>query len=101
AWGAGIGHRLEQRDRPVNSGLLVLAAQRCGARVDPLKPRCMLVELTRVGRAEQRLIEHGDIGDAADGPLEVKTLAFPELTLPAAFGLLRKRIEAARDVSCR
>ena len=61
----------------------------------------MLVELARVGRAEQRLIDDGDLLDAAHGALEAEAFAFAELALPAAFGLLGQRIEAAGDVVAR
>ena len=58
----------------------------------------MLVELARVGRAKQRLIDDRDLLDAAHGALEAEAFAFGEQPLPAAFGFLRKGVEAAGDV---
>src|SRR5215510_15746028 len=58
----------------------------------------MLVELARLGRAKQRLVDDGDFLDAAHGALEVEAVALLEAALPAALGLLRQRIEAPRDV---
>src|SRR6516164_9763911 len=80
--------------------LLVLATQRCRSRIDLLEHRRVLVELARVGRAEQRLVKNCHIGDAADAALEMKAVAFPELSLPAALGLLRQRVKPSRDIPC-
>src|SRR3954451_5908401 len=38
ALAAGVGHRLEQADRPVNGGLGILAAQDAGLRIGLLQP---------------------------------------------------------------
>src|SRR5262245_60623583 len=58
----------------------------------------MLVELARVGRIEQRVIEDRNLGDAPHGTLETEAFAFPELALPAALGFLGERVEPPRDV---
>ena len=60
----------------------------------------MLVELARIRRAEQRLVEDGDLFHAAHGALEAEALALAKFSLPAALGLLGKRVEAvARCIS--
>ena len=78
--------------------LLVLAAQHAGARIGLLQGRGVLVELARVGGAEQRLVEHGDFLDAAHRALEEEAVAFGEGAVPAALGLLGQRVEPAGDV---
>src|SRR5206468_8748008 len=98
AFARGIGHGLEQADRPVDRALLVLASQRGRTRIGLLQRRRMLVELARVGRAEQRLIENRNLLDPAHRALEAEAFGFRELALPAALRLFRQRVEAARDV---
>src|SRR5262249_42543638 len=81
--------------------VLVLAVQRGGPRKGPLQRGRMLVEPARIGRVEQRLVESRNLGDAANGALEMEAVAFPELSLPAALGLLGERVEPPRHVSRR
>ena len=67
-------------------------------RIDRLQRRRLLVELARIGRAEQRLIDNRNFLDAAHGALELKAFAFREAPLPAALGLVRERVETPGDV---
>src|SRR6516165_4739856 len=85
----------------MNDGLLILAAQGRRARIVLLEAHRVLVELACICRAKQRRIEHCDLGYPANDAMERKALPLPEFALPAAFGLLGKRVEAPRDVSRR
>lgn len=49
-------------------------------------------------RAEQRVVDHGDVPDAAHGAFEQETLALGEASSPAALDLVGQRVEPARDV---
>src|SRR3954466_1018164 len=84
----GFGHRLEQADGPVNRGFAVLASQQAGTRKGLLQPGCVLVELARVRGAKQRVVDDGDVLDAADGAFERKTLTFGEAPDPAPLDLI-------------
>src|SRR5262249_52501262 len=87
-----------QAHRAVDRGLLALAAQGAGARVDLLERRRQLVELAGVGRAEQRVVDRRHFLDAAHGALQHEAFALEEAAGPAALRLLRQRIEAPGDV---
>ena len=95
---AGRGYRIEQRNRPVDCGFLLLAPQDRRPGIDLLQSGRVLVELARISRAEQCLIECGNLGNAPNIALEAKPLALPELALPATLRLFRKRIKATSDV---
>ena len=98
ALAAGGHDRLEQADGAVDRRLVVLAAQRAGLDVDLLQRRGVFVELARLGRRQQRLIDHRDFLDAAQRALEREAGAFDISALPAAFGFFRQHVEPARDI---
>src|SRR4029077_3694081 len=98
AFSPGVGYRLEQADGAVDHAVLVLAAQRGRPRIDLLQRRGMLVELARVCRAEQRMIENGDLFNPAHGALEAEPLAILEFALPTALRLFGPGIKPARDI---
>src|SRR5436305_1076053 len=98
ALAACVGRRLEQADRSVNCGLRVLAAQQAGIRISLLKSRGIVVELACVGRAEQGVVDDGNVLDAADGALEEEALAFGEAPGPAALDFIGQLVEALGDV---
>ena len=62
-----------------------------------MQRRRELVELARVGRAEQRLIDNGNFLDAAHRAFEMEAVLV-ERALPAALGFVFQRIEPLGDV---
>src|SRR6185437_3827325 len=95
---AGLGHGLEQVDGPVDGRFRFLAAEQAGPGIGLLQPRRIFVELARVDRAEQGVIEDRGILHAAHGALEQEALALDELADPAAFYLFGQGVEALGDV---
>src|SRR5262245_52645422 len=76
--------------------VFILAVKRGQARIGLLQRQSMLVELARVSRAEQRVIEDRNLLDAAHGALEAEDFLL-KFAPPAALRLVRQRIEASRD----
>src|SRR5262245_30503560 len=98
ALAAGRHHSLDQAHRTVKCGLLLLAPQLSGPGIDLLQRSRVLVEPARLGRAKQRLVDDGGFLDAAHHAFEMKAVALLEAALPAALGLVRQHVEAARDI---
>ena len=63
----------------MDCGFLLLAPEDRRSWIDLLQRNCVLVELARIGRAEQCLVERGNLGNAPNIALEAKPLALPEL----------------------
>ncbi len=82
----------------MDRGFGILAAQQARLRIGLLQLGGVIVELARVGGAEQRVVDDGDILDAAHGALEQETLAFGEASGPAALDLVGQRVEPSRDI---
>ena len=69
-----------------------------GLRIGLLQLRRVFIELARVGRAEQGVVDDGDVLDAAHGALEEEALAFDEVSGPAALDFVGQRVETSGDV---
>ncbi len=84
----------------MNGGFGVFPAQQARARISLLQLRGIFIELARVGGAEQRIVDDGDVLDAAHGALEEETFALGEASGPAALDLVGQRVEPSGDVAC-
>ena len=82
----------------MDRGFLVLAAQQARLRIGFLQLGGVIVELAGVGGAEQRVVDDGDILDAAHGALEQEALALGEAPGPAALDFIGQRVEPPRDI---
>jgi hypothetical protein len=95
AFAAGCGNGLEQADRTMNGRLGILAAQHARLRIRLLQSWGIFVELASVGRAEQRVIDDGEVLDAAHRALEDETFAFAEAADPATLDLVGQGVETS------
>ena len=79
----------------------VLALQRGGLGVNLLEMLGIVVELERVGRSDERPIHEVRFHHAAKLAPEAQTALWQRLAVPAALGILGKRIETLGDIAGR
>src|SRR5579872_2241977 len=96
----GVRDRLEQTDGAMNDGLGVLPPQQPRTRIGLLQPGGIFIELARIGRSKQRVVDDRDVLDPAYRALEHESLSFSEAAGPAALYFVRQRIEAPCDIFC-
>ena len=79
----------------------ILPAELAPLLIKLLQLRRVIVELARIGRTQERIVDDGDFLHTAHGALELESLSLDEMSLPATLYLFGEIIEPGRDISCR
>ena len=84
----------------MNGNFGILAAQVVRGGIGVLQPLAVFVELARVGRPKEGVVDDGNVFDPADRAFEREALAFDELSAPASFDLVGQPVQTSFHVLC-